>query len=291
MRIFILSIFLGIVTLCAVPAFTQAAPLVPCDGVDCQTCHFIQLGNNIVAWFIKIMAVVCAIVVAVAGFKMVMAGGDMGAISSAREMMTNVIVGFVILLSAWLVIDTVMKVFVKDNIGGYGPWNQIQCVDQPQVTPNNNNNNNNNGNGTVTATGCAGQCAAIPSGITIKSGACSGGGACTISSQIAAPLSEMDRLLDNAGISWQVTEAYPPTVVHQNSCHQLGTCIDANCVGGCSPQQIKTFVDSAAAADMRAVYEVKTQAEVDALLLAGVPSQNVLRVSAITGPHFSVYKK
>lgn len=120
--------------------FVSDAGLVPCGGAGqdmCQTCHFIELGNNVLQWFIGVMASVCALVVAVAGFKMVTAGGNTGAIESAKGMITNVIVGFVILLAAWLIVDTVIKIFIsKDGeIPGYGPWNEIQCVDQPAPTP------------------------------------------------------------------------------------------------------------------------------------------------------------
>jgi hypothetical protein len=68
-------------------------------------------------------------------FKMVTAGGDAGAISNAKSMITNVIIGFIILLAAYLIVDTVMKILVGDKLTGFGPWNEIQCVDQPEVTP------------------------------------------------------------------------------------------------------------------------------------------------------------
>ncbi len=134
MRIFLLSSLLFIGSFFIAP-YADAAGIVPCDGPDCQTCHFIQLGNNILTWIVGVMATICAIVIAVAGLKMVTAGGDTGAISNAKSMITNVIIGFVILLAAWLIVDTVMKVLVGGTLPGFGPWNKIQCVTQPVVTP------------------------------------------------------------------------------------------------------------------------------------------------------------
>lgn len=135
MRVFLLSILFGLTMLFAFPTDSFAAGLVPCNGPDCQTCHFVQLGTNILDWIIGVMATVCAVVIAVAGLKMATAGGDTGAVSSAKEMITNTIIGFIILLAAWLIVDTVMRTFVGDEIPGFGPWNSIQCVAQPTPTP------------------------------------------------------------------------------------------------------------------------------------------------------------
>ena len=104
-------------------------------------------------------------------------------------------------------------------------------------------------------------------------------------------LLRLDALLDKNRIDWQITEAYPPKVRHQDVCHQNGTCVDANCIGGCNASQIKIFLTEATQSGWRAEYEVKTQAEHEALLNAGVPATGIRVVSAITAPHFSLYKK
>ena len=48
-------------------------------------------------------------------------------------------------------------------------------------------------------------------------------------------------------------------------------------------------MSAAQKAGLRAVYEVKTQAEKDTLIKNGVTG-NIIVVSWVTGPHFSVYK-
>ncbi len=130
-------IFLALLVVFLAPTALSfaAVPIVPCDGPDCQACSVIELGNRLIAWFVGIMASICGIALAVAGFKMVTAGGSSEAISSARSMLTNVIIGFIILLSSWLIIDTIMKMFLDPKLfgteGKYGPWNEIKCVAQP----------------------------------------------------------------------------------------------------------------------------------------------------------------
>jgi hypothetical protein len=123
MRIFILSLL--ILPFFFIPEISFAQ-LVPCNGPDCGTCELVQLGNNILQWLVSIMAVICALIIVFAGFKMVTSAGNSGKISEAKGMMANTLIGFIILLAAWLIVDTVMKMFVNQSV--VGPWNQIECI-------------------------------------------------------------------------------------------------------------------------------------------------------------------
>jgi hypothetical protein len=108
-----------------------SAQLVPCMGPECQACHLVSLGQNIINWLIGISAVVGALLFAWAGFKMVIAGGNASEIAKARGVFTNVIVGLIIMLAAWLVVDTVLKILTNQNLSRLGGWNSIECVDLP----------------------------------------------------------------------------------------------------------------------------------------------------------------
>jgi|GEM_PF-900499 len=143
MRRFLIATFVFAIFVIPVLGFAQppeTGGIVPCDGVieQCQACHFIQLGNNLLRWIIGIMASIIALVFVFGGLKMVMSAGDTHAVSEARGMMTNAIVGFVILLAAWLIVDTVLKVIVNKNDQGVnqrigvGMWNKIECVIPPE---------------------------------------------------------------------------------------------------------------------------------------------------------------
>ncbi len=62
-----------------------------------------DIGTYIVAiyqWLIGLGAFICVIVFTIAGFRWLLAGGNEGSISGAKEMMTNAILGMVLLLSA-----------------------------------------------------------------------------------------------------------------------------------------------------------------------------------------------
>jgi hypothetical protein len=106
--------------------------IVPCDGIHCQTCDLVQLGQNLITWFIKTMAAVIALVFAWGGMKMVMSGGNTEGVSEAKGMMTNAVIGFIILLASWLIVDTILKAVTDE--GTLGPWNEITCVAQPEYS-------------------------------------------------------------------------------------------------------------------------------------------------------------
>lgn len=95
------------------------------------------------------------------------------------------------------------------------------------------------------------------------------------------------------GTTWGVSEAYPPVVHHADNCHFNGTCIDAvvpginsSTVSAASAAQINAFMDKARNANLRPVFEVKTQAEVDQWAAVGV---SAIPVGWATGTHFSIY--
>lgn len=116
------------------------ASLVPqCEGTSCSACHFVELGNNLVSWLIGVITVLFAVLMAVAGFGLVTSGGNPSALQAAKDKFTNGLIGFLIVLSAWLLIDTLMRGLLGNNgeIQGWGPWAEVQCWSQvvSGVTP------------------------------------------------------------------------------------------------------------------------------------------------------------
>ncbi len=129
---FVLFLIIGILI---VTAPVYGAGIVPCGGTgqgECRACDFVKLGQNLINWFIAISASTIALTFAVGGMKMVMSGGDTGAVSSARTMMTNSVIGLIIILGSWLIVDSMLKLFLNDQ--SYGVWNEVQCVSGPVAT-------------------------------------------------------------------------------------------------------------------------------------------------------------
>ena len=119
----LVSAVLLIAPLLASAAGGLPAKIVPCSGLDCNLCHIATLAQNVLNTGIFIAVFLSAILFAWAGWKYVTAGGG-GDVSAAREIFTNVLVGLVIILAAWLIVDTIMRTLVNES-ATIGPWNKI----------------------------------------------------------------------------------------------------------------------------------------------------------------------
>lgn len=79
--------------------------------------------ENAVNFGITIGVVAATLALVFAGFTWMTSVGNPEARSKGRTMLINVFVGLLILLSAWLVVDFIMKKLY--NSTSYGPWNSI----------------------------------------------------------------------------------------------------------------------------------------------------------------------
>jgi hypothetical protein len=111
------------------PLVSGAGQLVPCEGTDCNFCHIVDIVNRIVQWLIIISTLLVVMVMAVAGWRLITSGGDASAYEGAKKLFYNAVIGVVILLAAWTMIDTLAKILVRDEFQPlvFGPWNTLQC--------------------------------------------------------------------------------------------------------------------------------------------------------------------
>ncbi|PCI29644.1 hypothetical protein COB55_01735 [Candidatus Wolfebacteria bacterium] len=90
--------------------------LVPCDD-DCGFNHLVELVNNIINFLIFYVSIpVAAIVFAVAGFKYVTAAGNESKIKEAHGMFSKVVVGLIIALSAFLIVELITSNLLGDDV-------------------------------------------------------------------------------------------------------------------------------------------------------------------------------
>lgn len=101
-------------SICALPLMAMAAGgLVPCDGANCDFAKLIQLGNNVIKFCIVVGSSVFAIMFMYAGYLYLTAMGNSSQISQAHGLFTNAVIGFIIMLAAWLIIDFIFDALVK----------------------------------------------------------------------------------------------------------------------------------------------------------------------------------
>jgi D-alanyl-D-alanine carboxypeptidase/Extensin-like protein C-terminus len=83
-----------------------------------------------------------AVLIAIAAVRLVVSGGNSRALDQAKETFINAIIGLLIILSAWLVIDTIMRVLVGNDgrlgtggdVSGWLFWSEIECQTLYQPT-------------------------------------------------------------------------------------------------------------------------------------------------------------
>jgi len=90
--------------------------LIVCRGVDCtKWSQLIASIENLIKFIFR-LAVVCAtITIAYAGFLYLTANGNMGQVSKAHEMFWMVIKGFIIMLTAYLLVRLILTTLVADK--------------------------------------------------------------------------------------------------------------------------------------------------------------------------------
>lgn len=85
------------------------------QGRSCGFNDFIVLINNIIKYIIVLIIPIMAIVFAYAGFLFLTSGGDSAKRTKAKKAMTSAIIGIVIILSAWLIVRTIVRALGVDE--------------------------------------------------------------------------------------------------------------------------------------------------------------------------------
>lgn len=141
---------------------TAAGNLVPCDGPDCSMCSLVQMGNTVIKWMFGIIFLIFAFIMASAGWGLVTSAGNSSELNAAKSKFKNALIGLIIVLAAWLFVDTIMVSLVGDQsdpgntggvITGWGPWKEVKCQVQEDPTPFVDLNTGNGGSNPYTPSG------------------------------------------------------------------------------------------------------------------------------------------
>src|SRR5690606_28053747 len=98
---------------------------------ECTVCDMVALAQRIINFMIFLGVVAATLLFVYAGLLYMTAQGNSGQVSRAHGVFKNVLIGLIVILAAWLIVDIVMKTFYS---GGFGPWNNIVCENQQDLT-------------------------------------------------------------------------------------------------------------------------------------------------------------
>ncbi len=113
------------------PTTTDPSGFVTCDGASCSFCNLVEMANIIIIWLFGVLFLIFAVIMFSAGFGLVTAAGNDVALSAAKSKFQDALIGIVIIMAAWLLIDTLMKGLLTDGeLKGWGPWSEVECQTQ-----------------------------------------------------------------------------------------------------------------------------------------------------------------
>lgn len=125
---------LSAIMMLAVLPQVATAQFAICEGTVCTACDLVYLVNQIITWLVGVLMMLFAVLAVKAGFGLVMSKGNSGELTKAKDSFVNAFVGLLIILSAWLIVDTMIRgLGVKDATGSPLPWSEIKC--QAQAIP------------------------------------------------------------------------------------------------------------------------------------------------------------
>jgi len=109
-------------------AQTVSGGIVPCSGPECQLCYVTKLVDNVLKFLVAAVAVIGALMFSVAGILWMANTGSEKRVSLAKQIFSAVFIGLILVLGAWLIIDSLLKVLTNNTADLGKPWGGIECV-------------------------------------------------------------------------------------------------------------------------------------------------------------------
>ncbi len=90
-------------------------------------CSLAQLGQNIINFLIELSIPIAVGLFVYAGVLYFTSGGSPQNTNKAKKIFSTALIGFVIALSAWLIVQTLMNTLISEQYAGKWSWNKLDC--------------------------------------------------------------------------------------------------------------------------------------------------------------------
>lgn len=241
--------------------------------------------NNIISLLLTLAIVfVAPIMIAYSGFLFVVNPVNASGREEAKKILTNTIVGIVVALAGWMIVDAIMAALYNASapVGKtnttIGTWMDLvgskgvsPCIplkaSLEQVAP------------PVPGVAVVPTVPEVPAvGLEkITAFNCKNASSCQTSADANAKLNQMKASLGAAASQYQITETgVNTTVTHASGANNL----DMSCYGPCSSSQVKAAIEAWPGS---VKYETASQNDYNAMIAAGVPAANILGPTWFTG--------
>jgi hypothetical protein len=131
--LFLVLIVLFFVSPFLVQASILEGPLVQCGTTKnpnpCTLCDIFKLVQTIINFISVGLFILAPIFIVVGGLMILLAGAKPSNLETGKSIIKNAIIGVIIALLAWVVINTLFNTLVSEDKSKFpGPWNTIQCT-------------------------------------------------------------------------------------------------------------------------------------------------------------------
>jgi len=123
------------------PLLTSAAGLVPCgrevddpetldiyEDQPCTTCDLLVLVQNVLEFALKMAFLIIIGFIVYGGFRWIFSLGKEENLKAGQQIITNAIIGLIIILTAWIIVNTVFWTIKRMGGDDYtGTWFHIEC--------------------------------------------------------------------------------------------------------------------------------------------------------------------
>jgi len=132
--VFVFSIFYFLFSIAA-PLLAVEEGFVRCDPTkritepgSCNLCELLHSAQIIVRWFTTISIPLGIAFIVYGAVVIMIAGGSTEQVQKGRQIITSAVWGVIIVLGAWILINTILTQFTAGNIGEkLKNWYEIKC--------------------------------------------------------------------------------------------------------------------------------------------------------------------
>jgi len=111
-------------------SISNATGIVPCNGLACKFCDLFTLFSSLINAAIEICIALAVMFIVYGGFLILTSNASPSNLSKGKTAIWSAIIGLAVLLSAWLIVDSILKFLVGRDVitSEWGPWNSLTCA-------------------------------------------------------------------------------------------------------------------------------------------------------------------
>lgn len=138
-------IFLSVIFFLQVAPMASAEGLIPCgrtigtaeEQQPCTLCHLVVGFQRVINFGLKIVTFVALAAITFAGIMYIISAGNQQMMDTAKSFLKSTLIGFAIVIGAWVIINTAMRILSSKDSNGdgvpdfgvtaTGRWSDFKC--------------------------------------------------------------------------------------------------------------------------------------------------------------------